>query len=179
MLIFVRGLILAVVVGLVALLGGALALEYVWPLVLAAAVAFVPGTALGGRLAAFVVGVAAGWVAFALRAGVLPDVPLGRAIFVALPVLIVAAAAAATRDRVPLWAGLVGLGTFAAMYHPVFVASPTDFMTQSVTTLTSVLLAAGIGGAAAMLLRFVPGDRNGTDAERTDTVVADPKEMSA
>lgn len=151
---FVRGLVLAILVGaLAALTGPSFALESLWPLFIAAAVAFVPGTALAGRLGAFATGVAAGWIAFFLRAGVLPDVPLGRALFLAVPLLLVAAVAGVSRDRLPLWSGLAGFGMFGAAYHPVFAASPSDFLSQSIATMTTVLLAAGIGGVAAMLLR--------------------------
>lgn len=151
---FVRGFVLAVVVGVLAALSGpSLALESLWPLFIAAAVAFVPGVSLAGRLGAFVVGVVAGWFAFFLRAGVLPDVPMGRALFLAVPVLAIAAVVGLSRDRLPLWAGLAGFGMFGAAYHPVFAASPSDFLAQSISTLTTVLLAAGIGGVAAMLVR--------------------------
>ena len=154
---FVRGLILAVLVGaLAAISGRPLALESLWPLFIAAAVALVPGTSLAGRLGSFTIGVAAGWVAFFLRAGVLPDVPMGRALFLAVPVLIIAVAVGVSRDRLPLWAGLAGFGMFGAAYHPVFSASPSDFLAQSIATLTAVLLAAGIGGVAGMLLRPSP-----------------------
>lgn len=166
--VFVRGLVLAVLVGILAAVSGQpLALESLWPLFIAAAVAFVPGWSLAGRLGGFAVGVAAGWFAFFLRAGVLPDVPLGRALFLVIPLVVVAAVAGATRDRLPLWAGLAGFGMFGAAYHPVFAASPSDFLSQSIATLTTVLLAAGIGGAAAMVLR--PGS---PPPEPDDAVVA-------
>ena len=151
------GLVIALFAGALAALGGPLTLESVWPLLLAAAVALVPGGRLLGRLLAFVTGLAAAWVAFALRAGVLPDIPAGRAVFAAVGVLMVVAVVAATGARAPLWAGLAGMAIYGSTYHPIFNASPTDFMTQSVATLTSVALAAGIGAAAAMLVR--PSDR--------------------
>lgn len=148
-----RGLLLAALAALLVTVSGPLALESVWPLLAASAIAFVPGGSLPGRVGAFGAGLIAAWVGFALRAAVLPDIPSGRAVFVAVPVVLVTVVAVATRDRVPLWAGLAGAATFGAAYHPVFVASPTDFAAQSVATMTSVLLASAIGGAAAMLLR--------------------------
>lgn len=153
----VAALVLAVLAGALAAFGGPLTLENIWPLFLAAGVAFVPGGGLVGRLVAFAAGLAAAWVAFALRAGVLPDIPAGRAVFAAVPLLLVLVVVLASGGRAPLWAGLAGLATFGSSYHLVFNASPTEFMAQSVATMTSVLLAAGIGAAAVMLTR--PGDR--------------------
>lgn len=165
--VFLRGVILAALVGLLAAISGPLALESIWPLLIATAVAFVPGLGLAGRLGAFAFGLVAGWLAFMLRAGVFPDIPLGRALFIAIPVLVVAAVAALSRERLPLWAGLAGLVTFGAAYHPVFAASPSDFAAQSVATMTSVLLATGLGGVAAMLLRPSAAASETTAAQAT------------
>lgn len=170
------GLVLAVLAGVLAAVSGPLTLESIWPLFLAAGVALVPGRGLGWRLVTFVAGLIAAWVAFALRAGVLPDIPMGRAVFAAVPVLIVLAVVLGTAGRAPLWAGLAGLAAFGSAYHPVFSATPTEFAAQSVATMTTVLLAAGIGAAAAMLLR--PGDR-GNRREAPATVSATSPEVSA
>ena len=171
------GLVLAVLAGVLAAVSGPLTLESIWPLFLAAGVAFVPGTGLVGRLVAFVAGLAAAWAAFALRAGVLPDIPMGRAVFAAVPVLIVLLVVLGSGGRAPLWAGLVGLAAFGSAYHPIFNASPTDFIDQSMATMTTVLLAAGIGAAAAMLLR--PGDRVDRTEPASTPVAATSKEASA
>jgi hypothetical protein len=76
---------------------------------------------------------------------VLPDVPLGRALSVVAAVSLVTAVATATADRLPLWAGLTGAATFAGAYTAAYVEDPPAFSTDSVTALTSVLLAAAIG----------------------------------
>lgn len=172
----VAGLVLALFAGALAAVGGPLTLESVWPLLLAAAVALVPGRDLAWRLVAFVAGLAGAWAAFALRAGVLPDIPAGRALFAAAGVLVVLGVVLATAGRAPFWAGLAGLAIFGSTYHPVFNASPTDFVAQSVATMTSVLLAAGIGAAAALLLR--PGDRVDR-AESSAPVAGTTTEVSA
>jgi hypothetical protein len=110
-----------------------------------AVVALVPDRGAGERAAAFVLGVLAAWGGFALRAGVLPDVPLGRALAVVSALSLVTAVATATAGRLPLWAGLAGTATFAGAYTAAYVADPPAFATASVTALTSVLLAAAIG----------------------------------
>jgi hypothetical protein len=146
------GLALAVLAGVIALLSGPLSLQTTWPLLLGAAVALVSTRNMAGRLSAFVIGLAATWVGFALRAAVLPDIPTGRALAAAIPVLLVTAAAAASAGRLPLWAGLAGMAAFAGAYDAAFRASPTDFMTQSVAAMTSVLLASAVGVLAGAAL---------------------------
>jgi hypothetical protein len=110
-----------------------------------AVVALVPDRSAVERAAAFLLGLLAAWGGFALRAGVLPDVPLGRALSVVAALSLVAAVATATAGRLPLRAGLTGAAAFAGAYTAGYVADPPAFATESVTALTSVLLAAAIG----------------------------------
>jgi hypothetical protein len=146
------GLALAVLAGALALVSGPLSLQFTWPLLLGAAVALVSTRHLAGRVGAFVIGLAATWVGFALRAAVLPDIPAGRALAAAVPVLLVTVAAAASAGRLPLWAGLAGMAAYAGGYDAMFRASPSDFATQSVVAMTSVLLASAIGLLAGAAL---------------------------
>ncbi|HVM21490.1 MAG TPA: hypothetical protein VM307_16145 [Egibacteraceae bacterium] len=154
------GVLLVVLLAGIAFVGGPLAIDSAWPLLLGAAVALVPGPRVLGRAVAFGVGLVTCWVAFALRAGMLPDVPGGRAVFLILPVAVVTVAAVVSGGRLALWAGLAGVATYGAAYQAAFVASPTDFATQSVATMTSVLLATAMGAVVAMLVRpsREPGD---------------------
>src|SRR5687768_4926213 len=111
------GLLLAALAGALAAVSGALSLETTWPLLLGAAVMLVPSGRPGTRMANLLVGFAAAWGGFALRAAVLPDVPLGRGLAVAAPVVLVTAVVAATRHRLPLWAGLLGIAGYTGAYE--------------------------------------------------------------
>ena len=119
-----------------------------WALLGAAAgavVALVPDRSPAERAGAFLLGLLAAWGGFALRAGILPDVPLGRALSVVAVVSLVTAVATATAGRLPLWAGLTGVAAFAGAYTAAQLADPPAFDTEATTALTSVLLAAAIG----------------------------------
>jgi hypothetical protein len=145
------GLLLAVLVVLLAAAGDLLSLAVTWPVLLGAAVALVPGTGIAGRIGALLVGALAGWIAYALRAAVLPDLGVSVGISLAIAVLVVTAAAVASVERLPLWAGLTGVAAFAGLYDAAYRASPTDFLAQSTVALTTLLLAVALGAAGGML----------------------------
>ena len=150
--ILIRGAVLALVAAVLTLVGGALGIDTLWPVLLAAAVGYAAVSALSmGRAAAFVGGALIGWVAMALRAGLLPDTALGRAIVVVVGIMLITAIAAATADLAPLWAGLAGYVVFAAYYEPIYVADPTAFVADSTSALVTVLLASAFGFVAALL----------------------------
>jgi hypothetical protein len=153
------GLMLAVVVVLVALLGSALHLSVLWPIVLGAAVLLVPGDHTAGRLVMLIAGAVAAWMGYALRAAVLPDLPISLGLAVAVPVLLVAVLAAATAGRLPLWAGLAGLAGFSGVYDAAFRANPTGFVADSLTAMTALLLAVALGAAAGVGARMLSGAR--------------------
>lgn len=141
----------------------------IWPVLIALAVGVAAVPSLG-RVLAFAVGAGAAWVAFALRAGFLPDLDSGRAIAIATAVLIVGILGVATRDRLPVWAGIAGLAVYGAAYAPTFAEEPTLFLTDSVVALGQVGLAAGIGFLAGYLAvwasaRWGPGEA--AESERT------------
>jgi hypothetical protein len=151
------GVVLALLAAVVAVTGSALGITTLWPLLLGAAVGFAAVPVSLGRVSAFVLGAVVSWVAMALRAGFLPDLPASRAIVVAGAVLLLAVVAAVTANRAPLWAGLVGYAAFAGLYEPLYAATPTAFLTESPTALLTVLLAGAIGVAAAELGQLLSG----------------------
>lgn len=154
--IVVAGAIVAFFAAVLALWGGALGVTTVWPVLLAAAVGLALAPVGIGRILAFVVGTAVAWLAMAVRAGVLPDTAGSRAAVAVGGVLALTALAAATRDLVPLWAGLAGYAAFAAFYEPIYAASPTLFLSESPVALVGVLLAAGLGFLASVVANVVP-----------------------
>ena len=110
-----------------------------------AVVGLIPDRAVGARMTGFVAGFAAAWVGYALRAGFLPDIPMGRAIAASAVIGLVTAVATATSGRVPLWSGLIGAGALVGAYESTFAATPTAFVADSMTAATSVLLACALG----------------------------------
>jgi hypothetical protein len=84
-------------------------------------------------------------VGYVLRAGVFPDVPLGRALAAVIVVAVITAVAAASDGRLPMWSGLVGAGALLGAYETTFVTTPTGFVNDSMTAATTVLVAAGLG----------------------------------
>jgi hypothetical protein len=153
--IVVAGAVLALLAAVLALWGGALGVTTVWPVLLAAAVGLALAPAGIGRILAFVVGAGVAWLAMAVRAGFLPDTGGARAIIVVGGVLLLTIIAAATRDLVPLWGGLAGYAAFAALYEPMYAASPTLFLTESPGALATVLLAGGLGFLAVAVADLV------------------------
>lgn len=112
---------------------------------LGAAVALIPDRTLAWRAGAFGWGMVLGWGGYALRAGFLPDIPLGRAIAAAVVIVLVTGATALSFGRMPLWAGLAGVAAIVGAYETTFSADPTAFKTESFTALTAVGLSAAIG----------------------------------
>jgi hypothetical protein len=146
------GVVLAATAGALALLGGDLSRTALLGAALGGALSLVPDRALPGRVAGAVVGVVVAWIGYAARAGFFPDVPLGRAIALAGVVLLVTAVAVASGGRVPLWSGLLGLAAMSGAYETTFTTSPTSFVVDSTTAVTTVLVAISFGSLVASLV---------------------------
>jgi hypothetical protein len=116
-----------------------------------AVLGLVPDRSPAARLGGFVGGFAAAWLGYALRAGVLPDIPMGRAIAAVVVVSIVTATATATANRLPMWAGFVGVATLLGSYETTFAATPTSFVSDSMTAVTTSLLAVSLGFIVSVL----------------------------
>ena len=159
----IRGAIVAGAVALAVVLSTVIGLSSPWPILLTAGVAVVR-PARPGPIGALLVGAAAWWLAMALRAGVLPDTTTSAVLAAVLAVLVSTVVAAATGDRMPLWAGLAGSALFAGLYEPVFADSPTAFLAESPLAFGSVVVAVGIGALAAALIAVVEGLRGDSTA---------------
>jgi hypothetical protein len=112
---------------------------------LGAVLGLVPDSSVAGRTGSFLVGFGSAWIGYALRAGVFPDVPLGRALAAVIVVGVITAVSAATAARPPLWSGLVGAGALLGAYETTFVTTPTGFLSDSMTAATTVLVSAALG----------------------------------
>jgi hypothetical protein len=143
------GLSLSVAALLVVLISGALGLELESVALLGAAmgavVGLVPDRSAGMRLAAFVGGFVFAWIGYFVRAALLPDTTAGRAVAVAVTLLLCLGLTLALRGRLPLWGVLLGAGTFAGAYEFTYAAAPPEILDTSVSTATTLLLTAAIG----------------------------------
>jgi hypothetical protein len=156
----IHGAIVAVLVAILAWVGSAIGITTVWPVLLGVAVGLAVWPLSLGRVGAYVLGAVIGWVAMAMYAGFLPQVGSSRAIVVFLGVALLAAVAALSADLVPFWAGLIGYAAFSGLYEPMFVESPTMFLSQSPGALLTVLLAGAVGLAIAGLAALVTGEQD-------------------
>jgi hypothetical protein len=165
------GVLLAALVLALALGGSVLSLPTIWPVLLVAAGILVPGGQPFARLGAFAVGATAGWVGFALRVTVFPDIALTVGLALSIAVLLVTGVSLATAGRLPLWAGLAGIAAFSGLYEAAYLADPTAFLTESAVAFTTLLLASAIGAAAGLVAT--------TGAERAATASTDDPAVPA
>jgi hypothetical protein len=117
-----------------------------------AAVALMPHRSPQLRLAGFLIGFVFSWLGYLVRAGFLPDTASGHAIAVGLVVALCSIAAAVSRDRIPLWGALLGAAVFAGSFETTYIEAPSQVLSNSVSTSTSVLLAFAFGFFAAALV---------------------------
>jgi hypothetical protein len=122
-----------------------------------AVLGLVPSRLAAERAAAWAVGFLVAWLGYAVRLALLPDTPSGRAVAAAIVVLAVAAVAALSFGRLPLWAGLLGVASMTGGYEVTAVEAPLSFTTDSVTAATTVALAASVGFLiTSLMVRVVP-----------------------
>jgi hypothetical protein len=110
-----------------------------------------PTGQLGRSLGAFVLGVILSLIGFFVRAALLPDTAGGRAVYAAVVVVLCVLAALATRQRLALWALLLGAASFAGAYEAAYNAAPPQVASTSISTLTTLALCAAMGFLAASL----------------------------
>ena len=113
-----------------------------------AVVALVPDTTPLARLGGALLGIGAALVGFVLRAAVLPDSAGGRAVAVAVVVLLCVAVVALSAQRIALWAPLLGAAAFAGAYELVYAAAPPELPSTAVSTLTALLTTLAVGYVA-------------------------------
>ena len=151
----IAGLVLAVFAALIIGLGQLFGLDLQPVALLGAAIGgvlgLVPHRFPLGKLGGFVLGFVVAWIGYALRAAVLPDAPSGRAVAVFLVVAVIAAGCAVSADRMPLWSGLLGAAAIAGAYEAIYTNAPSQFLQESPTAATTVLLAAALGYLATTL----------------------------
>jgi hypothetical protein len=170
----IAGGVLAVAAVLVVALSASLGLDVESVALMGAAtgavVALVPDGSPAFRLVGFLIGFGAAWVGYLVRAGFLPDSTAGHSVAVAFVVVVCTLGAALSRGRIPLWATLLGAAALAGSYEDKFVAAPSQVLSTSTASSTSVLLAVALGFFAASLV--APAARR----EQPDAVPEPPEQ---
>jgi hypothetical protein len=126
-----------------------------------AVIALVPDRSPFMHLAGFAGGVLVTWVAYVLRAAVLPDTPTGRAVALALVIALAAAIAAVSFGRIPLWSTLLGAAALAGAYEFTFDDAPPEVASTSLVAATSLLVTVALGFLAAAF--FAPAEEGPVD----------------
>lgn len=155
------GFVLALSAAVVLLIGGGSDLEHVALLgaALGGVVGLVPHNPPLGKLGGFVLGFVVAWIAFGVRAAVLPDTTIGRALAAFLVILVCGGVAAVSAGKVPLWSTLVGAAAIVGAYETSYTSSPSQFLTASPQAATTVLLAAGFGYLGTTIINtLIKGD---------------------
>jgi len=148
---------LALCAAVVLLIGGGSDLEHVALLgaALGGVVGLVPHDPPLGKLGGFMLGFVSAWTAFGVRAALLPDTTIGRAVAAFLVILICGVGVALSAGRVPLWSALIGAAAIVGAYETSYTAAPTQFLTASPQAATTVLLAAGFGFIGTTLVNIL------------------------
>jgi hypothetical protein len=165
----VAGLLVAVAAALVLLIGGPVGLNAgvaVVGVALGAVLALVPYRGPFWRIGAWAVGFILTWVSYAVTALLFPSNNVGAAVGSFLGLILVTLVAGLTRERLPLWCGLVGVATFVGSYYAAFNAAPYLFKTESITYMAAAFAATMIGFLAAALADLIFAQR----AEQVDEV---------
>lgn len=144
--------------------------------VMGAVVGLVPHRSPLLRLTGFAAGLVAAWAGYLVRAGMLPDIPMGRAIAAVLVVSLITAVSTATADRVPLWAGLLGAGTLVGAFEQTYVQAPSDVVGGSTVAVTSAVLAVAFGFLVTNLLSsWAPARQVSPAAHAADATPSAPE----
>jgi hypothetical protein len=143
-----------------------------------AVLALVPHRTASSRLVGFLIGFVASWFGYLVRAGFLPDTALGHALAVALVVVLCTVAVVVSRERLSLWSTLLGAAVLAGSYETTYIEAPSQVVSTSFSTSTSVLLAFALGFFAAALV--APGADTPREQDvATDDPQSDPPEPAA
>ena len=123
-----------------------------------AVVALVPDRTPLFRFLGFAGGFVAAWIGYFVRAAVLPDTAGGRAVAVALVLLLCVGLFAVTLGRLPLWSALLGAAAMAGGYEYTYAAAPPEVLTTSVSAATSLLFCLAVGFLIAATVAPTTGE---------------------
>lgn len=149
------GLVVAASVTVLALVGDALGLVTVWPLVLATGAGLMFGVPRLRHAVALLAGATVALVSTTGAVALLPATAAGRAIGVGAALLLATGAAAASRMRLPLGLLLIGLAVMTALLEPLQTAGPVVFVAEAPRAATALLVSIGLGLLVAQVAALV------------------------
>jgi hypothetical protein len=153
--ILLTGLVVAASVAVLALVGDALGLVAVWPLVLVTGAGLMFGVPRLRHAVALLIGATAGLVSTTAAAALLPATPAGRALGAGAALLLVTGIAAASRMRLPLGLLLIGWAVMTGLLDPLLAAGTTTFMADAPLTAAALLVSIGLGMLVAQVAALV------------------------
>jgi len=175
------GIVLALASAAVLLLGDGLGWGLDGVLFLGAgvggALGLVPDSTPLGRLGGFLLGVLAAAIGYALRAAVLPDNTMARAVALLLVIALAVGLVLLTFGRAPLWSALLGVGALGGAYEVAFTDSPGSLLTTLPVAATSMLLMVAVGFAATVF--FSPAGSDDDDSPPPERRTAPPADEEA
>jgi hypothetical protein len=110
-----------------------------------AVIGLVPDRSTAMRLAGFAGGFVVAWIGYLVRASQLPDTNGGRAVAVALIVVLCLGVTLASMGRVPLWATLLGAAAFSGAFEFTYNEAPPEVVSNSLTVATAMIFNVAIG----------------------------------
>lgn len=114
------------------------------------ALGLIPDGSPLGRLGGFALGLLAASIVYGVRALLLPDSTVGRAVAVLLVVALAVGFVLLTFGRAPLWSALLGIGAMGGAFEVAFTDSPGSVLSTLPVALTSLLTMVAVGFASTV-----------------------------
>jgi hypothetical protein len=138
------------------------------------ALGLIAGSSPLAKIGAFVLGMVAAAVGYALRAAVFPDNTTARALAIVIVVMIAAGLAAITFGRLPFWGLLLGAGALGGAYETAFTESPGSLLTTLPVAASSVLAVAAVAFAATVMFGDGPSSESDQPADGRHSRAPEP-----
>ena len=159
------GVAVAVLASIVIVVGAAMSLDFQNVLVgvsSGAVLALVRQRSPVARAGAFLIGFTIALVFYGLRLALLPASVAGNVVAIAGMIMVFTVICALTKDRLALWAMLLGGLVFSASYDGFFIQTPWFALTQLPLVYSGVLVTVSAGFLVTLLVELRE-DRGGVD----------------
>ncbi len=149
------GLVVAVSTAALALVGGALGLETLWPVVLGAGIGLLLGVPRPQHVLALVAGGGVAALGTAAELLLLPDAPFSKALAVAVALVVLTVISALGRGQVSLAVLLIGWAVMTALLAPRLAVDVTRLGGATAIAVAESLLGLGLGLLSAQVAALV------------------------